>query len=73
MTTFFTVLILSYQVQGQELQARWVYESQMECSEAITAAEALVPDVLAVTCQRSSMISYAPAPMARPHNFEVQQ
>ena len=66
MTTFFTVLILSYQVQGQELQARWVYESQMECSQAIAAAEALVPDALAVTCQRSNMISWAPAPQARP-------
>ena len=69
MTTFFTVLILSYQVQGQELQARWVYESQMECSQAIAAAEALVPDVLAVTCQRSNMISWAPAPMERPDDL----
>ena len=69
MTTFFTVLILSYQIQGQELQARWVYESQAECSEAITAAEALVPDVLAVTCQRSNMISWAPAPMERPDDL----
>ena len=69
MTTFFTVLILSYQVQGQELQARWVYESQAECSQAITAAEALVPDVLAVTCQRSNLISYAPAPMDRPYDL----
>ena len=69
MTTFFTVLILSYQVQGQELQARWVYESQMECSQAITAAEALVPDVLAVICQRSNMISWAPAPMERPDDL----
>ena len=66
MTTFFTVLILSYQVQGQELQARWLYESQAECSQAIAAAEALVPDVISVTCQRSSMISYAPAPIQRP-------
>ena len=65
MTTFFTVLILSYQVQGQELQARLVYESQMECSQAITAAEALVPDVLAVTCQRSNLISQAPRPPVR--------
>ena len=69
MTTFFTVLILSYQVQGQELQARWVYESQAECSQAIAAAEALVPDVLAVTCQRSNMISWAPAPMERPNDL----
>ena len=69
MITFFTVLILSYQVQGQELQARWVYESQVECSQAITAAEALVPDVLAVTCQRSNMISWAPAPMERPDDL----
>ena len=69
MTTFFTVLILSYQVHGQELQARWVYESQAECSEAITAAEALVPDVLAVTCQRSNLISYAPPPMERPDDL----
>lgn len=69
MTTFFTVLILSYQVHGQELQARWVYESQMECSQAIAAAEALVPDVLAVTCQRSNMISWAPAPMERPDDL----
>ena len=69
MTTFFTVLILSYQVQGQELQARWVYESQMECSQAIAAAEALVPDVLAVTCQRSNFISWAPAPMDRPDDL----
>lgn len=66
MTTFFTVLIMSYQVQGQELQARWVYESQAECSQAILAVEALVPDVLAVTCQRSNLISYAPRPTARP-------
>ena len=72
MTTFFTVLILSYQVQGQELQARWVYESQDECSQAITAAEALVPDVLAVTCQRSSMISWAPRPTERPHDVETR-
>lgn len=69
MTTFFTVLILSYQVQGQELQARWVYESAAECSQAIAAAEALVPDVLAVTCQRSNIISYAPAPMERPDDL----
>ena len=69
MTTFFTVLILSYQVHGQELQARWVYESQMECSQAISAAEALVPDVLAVTCQRSNLISYAPPPMERPDDL----
>ena len=69
MTTFFTVLILSYQVQGQELQARWVYESAAECSQAITAAEALVPDVLAVTCQRSNIISYAPPPMERPDDL----
>ena len=69
MTTFFTVLILSYQVQGQELQARWVYESAVECSQAIAAAETLVPDVLAVTCQRSNMISWAPAPMERPDDL----
>ena len=67
--TFFTVLILSYQVHGQELQARWVYESQAECSQAISAAEALVPDVLAVTCQRSNLISYAPPPMERPDDL----
>lgn len=67
--TFFTVLIMSYKIQNQELQARWVYESQAECSQAIAAAEALVPDVLAVTCQRSSMISYAPAPMERPDDL----
>ena len=69
MTTFFTVLILSYQVQGQELQARWVYESQAECSQAIAAAEALVPNVLAVTCQRSNLISQAPLPMERPDDL----
>lgn len=69
MTTFFTVLILSYQVQGQELQARLVYESQAECSQAIAAAEALVPDVLAVTCQKSNLISYAPPPMERPDDL----
>ena len=72
MTTFFTVLILSYKVQGQELQARWIYESQAECSQAIASAEALVPDVLAVTCQRSSMISWAPRPTGRPHDVETR-
>ena len=72
MTTFFTVLILSYQVQGQELQARWVYESAAECSQAIAAAEALVPNALAVTCQQSGMISYAPRPPLRPMDNSVQ-
>ena len=69
MTTFFTVLILSYAVQGQELQMRMVYETQAECSEMMMHAEALVSDPLAVQCVRSNMISWAPAPMERPDDL----
>ncbi len=65
MTTFFTVLILSYAVQGQELQMRMVYETQAECSEMMMHAEALVSDPLAVQCVRSDMISWAPRPPHR--------
>jgi hypothetical protein len=66
MTTFFTVLILSYAVQGQELQMRMVYETEAECSEMLMHAEALVADPLAVTCVKSNMISWTPQPPARP-------
>jgi hypothetical protein len=62
MTTFFTVLILTYAVQGQELQMRMLYETQAECSEVMMRAEALVDDPLAVQCVRSSLISWAPRP-----------
>ena len=65
MTTFFTVLILSYAVQGQELQMRMVYETEAECSEIMMRAEALVSDPLAVQCVRSNMISWAPRPPHR--------
>jgi hypothetical protein len=69
MTTFFTVLILSYAVQGQELQMRMVYETEAECSEMIMRAEALVANPLAVTCARSNLISWAKPPMERPDDL----
>jgi hypothetical protein len=69
MTTFFTVLILTYAVQGQELQMRMVYETEAECSEVMMRAEALVADPLAVQCVKSNMISWAPPPMERPDDL----
>ena len=69
MTTFFTVLILTYAVQGQELQMRMLYETQAECSEVMMRAEALVDDPLAVQCVKSNMISWAPPPMERPDDL----
>jgi len=65
MTTFFTVLILTYAVQGEELQMRMVYETEAECSEMLMHAEALVADPLAVQCVKSSLISWAPRPPHR--------
>lgn len=67
MTTFFTVLILSYAVQGEELQMRLVYENEIECSVAIASVEQIMPEdrILAVTCARSNLISAAPRPPVR--------
>jgi hypothetical protein len=68
-TTFFTVLILTYAVQGQELQMRLVYETEDECSEMLMRAESLVSDPLAVQCVKSNLISWAPPPMERPDDL----
>jgi len=65
MTTFFTVLILTYAVQGEELQMRMLYETEAECSDMLMHAEALVADPLAVQCVKSDMISWAPRPPHR--------
>ena len=70
MTTFFTVLILTYSVQGEELQMRIVYESEAECSSAIALAGALVAEPLAVQCVESNLISWSPRPQARPDDLE---
>jgi len=70
MTTFFTVLILTYSVHGEELQMRMVYETEAKCSAAIAVAESLVEEPLAVRCVKSNLISWSPRPQARPDDLE---
>jgi len=69
MTTFFTILILTYSVQGEELQMHMVYETEAKCSAAIAVAETLVAEPLAAQCIKSNLISWSPRPQARPDDW----
>jgi hypothetical protein len=72
MLTFFTVMIITYSAQGEEVQSRLLYSSQRACSDAMAAAEALVDasmTVEMVQCQESNLISRAPRPKARPEGL----
>jgi hypothetical protein len=72
MTTFFTVLIITYAFNGEEVQSRILYTSEMACSDAMLSIEAaLDPDlnVEMLQCKRSDLISRSPRPMDRPEDL----
>ena len=69
MTTFFTVLVISYAFNDQEVQSRVLYTSAIACSDGMTQVEAVLdPDieVLMLQCQQSDILSRSPRPVARP-------
>lgn len=67
--TFFTVLIITYALDGQELQSRLLYTSEAECDRAIRQIETVLDprlDVLQLRCARSNLLSASPRPKPRP-------
>lgn len=72
MTTFFTVLIITYAFNGDEVQSRILYTSEQACSDAIMQVEAALDpdlDVEMLQCKRSDVISRSPRPMSRPEDL----
>ena len=69
MLTFFTVLVITYSFNGEEVQSRLLYTSEWACSDALKRVEDFVdPDmeIEIAQCQRSDLISRSPRPKMRP-------
>lgn len=69
MTTFFTVMIVTFSINNEEAQMRLLYTSAMACGNAIEAVEAAMDPALTiemVQCKRSNLISGSPRPKPRP-------
>lgn len=71
--TFFTVLIITYAFDGQELQSRLLYTSEAACDRAIRQIETIIDprlDVIQLRCARSNLLSASPRPKPRPDTGE---
>ena len=69
MTSLFTVLILTYAFDGEELQSRILYTSEAACSAALGQIEAILDprlEILQMRCVRSNLLSASPRPRPRP-------
>ena len=69
MTSFFTVLILTYAFDGEELQSRILYTSEEACSAALHQIKAVLDprlEILQMRCVRSNLLSASPRPKPRP-------
>lgn len=67
--TFFTVLIITYAFDGEELQSRLLYTSEATCDAALRQIETFLDprlDLLQARCTRSNLLSASPRPKPRP-------
>jgi len=69
MITYFTVLLMSYQLSGEALQTKMIFASQRQCQQAM---EGIYPSMLSsfqdvvVQCRKSELMSSTPRPKTRP-------
>lgn len=66
---YFTLLILSYAVDGESLEARILTRSATDCAVALTAADPLFEalDAEAIRCISTGIPSSSTRPKARPN------
>lgn len=66
---YFTLLILSYAIDGEPLEARILTKSSPDCAVALTAADPLFEalDAEAIRCISTGMPSSSIRPKARPN------
>lgn len=69
MTTFWTVLALTYAIDGDDYQSRIIFPSMAACGAAIDAMLAPIDEHYSDTmaqCQKSDILSATIRPKARP-------
>ena len=69
MLTFFTLLVITYSLDGEEAQARILYTSEAACITAMEQVAPLLDPAITlemVQCQKTTAISRSPRPKARP-------
>lgn len=70
-STFFTVLIITYTFNSEELQSRILYTSMGECGTAMEKIHSLLDPALKVEmiqCDESDILSRSQRPKARPNH-----
>ena len=73
MLTFFTVMVITYSFNGEEVQSRLLYTDEMSCGNALLHVDTLLDPAMTlemVQCERSGLISRSPRPKARPWGNE---
>lgn len=72
MIEFFTVLVLQYQVNGEDLQSKILYPSLEACSEAMAPVYEPIHEYFTETlarCDRTDIPSKSVRPKARPEGL----
>jgi len=75
MITYYTVMILSYTLDGEYLQSKILFPNAKACGDALTAyyepIRAFDSDSMA-QCKRTNVMSKTLRPKARPTNGELK-
>lgn len=72
MLEFFTILVLQYQANGEELQSKILYPSLEACAEAMAPVYEPISEYFTETmarCDRTEIPSKSIRPQARPQNW----
>ena len=66
-----TLMFVLYTVNGEDVESRVLFPSEAECSAALQPMQAILEasyDDVAVLCERSTLLSASPRPVARPED-----
>jgi|GEM_PF-3417138 hypothetical protein len=69
---FWTVLIALYGVGDGDVESRVLFPSEAECGAALQPMQTILQasyDDVAVLCERSTLLSASPRPVARPEGL----